>query len=180
MGRPSDKCIPPKRLTVIGLGLRAGWLLAGLSALTAAQADIGPAFSGVTARASNASTAFWSPAGITRLDQPELMVGATLAVTESKFEVDESNISGGNADNDTSLLAIPSFYYAHPINDRWTVGASLTAPAGIGNEYGKSWSGRYLPKNPISPSSPWPARWVTSLTISGPSVAGRSCCIPIP
>jgi len=144
VGRPSDKCIPPKRLTVIGLGLRAGWLLAGLSALTAAQADIGPAFSGVTARASNASTAFWSPAGITRLDQPELMVGATLAVTESKFEVDQSNISGGNADNDTSLLAIPSLYYAHPINDRWTVGASLTAPAGFGYEYGKSWSGRYL------------------------------------
>ena len=139
-----DKWLPPKRLTVIDLGLRAGWLLAGLSVLTAAQADIGPAFSGVTARASNASTVFWSPAGINRLDQPELLIGATLAVTESKFEVDESNRSGGDADNDTSLLAIPSFYYAHPINDRWRVGASLTVPSGFGNEYGKSWSGRYL------------------------------------
>ena len=138
-----DKRLPPKRQTVIGLGLRAGWLLAGLSAFTV-QADIGPAFSGFTARASNASTVFWSPAGINRLDQPELMIGATLAVTESKFEVDESNRSGGDADNDTSLLAIPSFYYAHPINNHWRVGASLTVPSGFGNEYGKSWSGRYL------------------------------------
>jgi len=139
-----DKRLPPKRQTVIGLGLRVGWLLAGLSVLTAAQADIGPAFSGVTARASNASTVFWSPAGINRLDQPELVVGATLAVTQSKFEVDESNRSGGDADSDTTLLAIPSFYYAHPINDRWRVGAALTVPSGFGNEYGKSWSGRYL------------------------------------
>jgi long-chain fatty acid transport protein len=144
MRRLSDKRIPPKRLTVTGRSLRARWLLAGLSALTVAQADIGPAGSGLTARASNASTAFWSPAGITRLDQPELMIGATLAVTESKFEVDASNRSGGDADNDTTLLAIPSIYYAHPLNDRWRVGASLTVPSGFGNEYGKSWSGRYL------------------------------------
>ena len=79
-----------------------------------------------------------------RLDQPELVIGATVAVTESKFEVDESNRSGGDADNDTTLLAIPSFYYVHPVNDRWRVGASLTVPSGFGNEYGKSWSGRYL------------------------------------
>jgi len=144
MRRLSDKRIPPKWQTVIGLGLRAGWLLVGLLALTVAQADIGPAGSGLTARASNASTTFWSPAGITRLDQPELMIGATLAVTESKFEVDESNRSGGDADNDITLLAIPSFYYVHPVNDRWRVGASLTVPSGFGNEYGKSWSGRYL------------------------------------
>lgn len=69
---------------------------------------------------------------------------ATLVVTESKFEVDESNRSGGDADNDTSVLGIPSLYYTHPINDRWHVGASLTAPAGFGDDYGKNWSGRYL------------------------------------
>ena len=38
----------------------------------AAQADVGPALSGITARADDASTVFWSPAGITRLDRPEL------------------------------------------------------------------------------------------------------------
>ena len=123
--------------------LRGVWLLAGWSAV-AVQADLGPALSGLTAQADNATTVFWSPAGITRLDQQELLVGATLAVTESKFEVDESNRSGGSADNDTSLLAIPSFYYAHPINDKWSAGAALTVPSGFGNTYGKSWSGRYL------------------------------------
>jgi hypothetical protein len=42
-----------------------GWLLAYLLA-SAAQADVGPALSGITARADDASTVFWSPAGISR------------------------------------------------------------------------------------------------------------------
>jgi long-subunit fatty acid transport protein len=58
-------------------------LLAGISALTVAQTDVGPAGSGLTARASDASSAFWSPAAITRLDQPELVTGATLVVLTS-------------------------------------------------------------------------------------------------
>ena len=123
--------------------VRTGRLLAALSAF-AAQADVGPALSGLTAQASDATSVFWSPAGVTRLKQPELLVDVALVVTESKFEVDESNISGGSADNDTSLLAVPAFYYAHPIDDRWTVGASLTVPSGFGNSYGNTWSGRYI------------------------------------
>ena len=111
---------------------------------SAAQADVGPALSGITARADDASTVFWSPAGITRLDRPELVTQATLVAMESKFNVKESNRDGGNADYDSSILLVPGFYYAHPLNERWSVGTSLTIPSGFGNEYGKSWSGRYL------------------------------------
>jgi len=55
----------------------AGWLLA-CTLGAAAQADVGPALSGITARANDASTVFWSPAGITRIEQPELVMQATL------------------------------------------------------------------------------------------------------
>ena len=123
--------------------LITGWLLVCLLA-SVAQADVGPALSGITARADNASTVFWSPAGITRLDRPELMTQATVVAMESKFNVKESNRDGGNADYDSSLLLVPAFYYAHPLNERWSTGVSLTVPSGFGNEYGQSWSGRYL------------------------------------
>jgi len=56
---------------------RAGCLLACALA-SAAQADIGPALSGITARANDASSVFWSPAGITRIDRPELLVDTAL------------------------------------------------------------------------------------------------------
>jgi long-chain fatty acid transport protein len=131
------------RVRAIALNPRAGWLLGGLSAF-AAHADVGPGLSAISARASDASTVYWSPAGITRLDRPQLIVEAALVAAESRFEVEQSNIRGGNADNDTRFLAIPAFYYAHPINDRWSVGVSLMVPSGFGNEYGKHWSGRYL------------------------------------
>ena len=121
----------------------AGWLVASVLA-SVAQADVGPALSGITARANDASTVFWSPAGITRIDRPELLVDTALVAMESQFNVDETNRTGGDADYDSSFLLVPGLYYAHPLNERWTAGVSVTAPAGFGNEYGKSWSGRYL------------------------------------
>jgi len=119
-------------------------LLLACCLASVAQADVGPAMSGITARANDASTVFWSPAGITRIDQPELVVQATLVAMDSKFNVDESNRSGGNADSDFSLLPVPGLYYAQPLDERWTAGVSVTVPSGFGNDYGKTWSGRYL------------------------------------
>lgn len=119
-------------------------LLLACCLASAAQADVGPAMSGITARANDASTVFWSPAGITRIDQPELVVQATLVAMDSKFNVDESNRSGGNADSGFRLLPVPGLFYAQPLDERWTAGVSVTVPSGFGNDYGKTWSGRYL------------------------------------
>ena len=125
---------------------RTGWLLACLFA-SAAQADVGPALSGITARADDVSTVFWNPAGTTRLKQPELMIQSTVVAMESKFNVDESTHDGGDSNNDPSLLLVPGIYYGQPIDDRWSAGVSLTIPSGFGNDYGKKWSGRYLSDN---------------------------------
>ena len=119
-------------------------VLLGSSTAQVAHAEVGPALAGVTASANDATSVFYSPAGITRLDRPELVVQSMFAATDAKFEVDESNISGGSADNDTEFLVIPALYYVHPLGDRWRLGASINVPSGIGDNYGKSWSGRYL------------------------------------
>jgi len=65
MSQPFETRILPAPPGALALGRRTGWLLAGLSVFATVQADLGPALSGLTARASNASTVFWSPAGIT-------------------------------------------------------------------------------------------------------------------
>ena len=122
---------------------RTEWLLA-CCLVSMAQADLGPAMSGITARANDASTVYWSPAGITRIDRPELVVQATLVAMDSKFNVKESNRPGGDADSDFRILPVPALYYAQPLDERWTAGVSLTVPSGFGNDHGKTWSGRYL------------------------------------
>jgi len=123
-----------------------GWLIALFMALPPglAFAEIGPALTGLTGRANDATSVFFSPAGITRLDQPELVVQTTLMYQESKFDVQQASFTGGNSDRDRRLFAIPGAYYVHPLNERWRLGFSVNVPSGIGHDYGKRWSGRYL------------------------------------
>lgn len=124
----------------------SGWLMVSLLALlpSLGVAEVGPAVTGFTGRANDALAVFWSPAALTRLDKPELVAQGMLVYSEAKFEVDSATFDGGSADNDNRLLAIPGIYYAHPLGERWRLGVSLNVPSGIGNNYGRSWSGRYL------------------------------------
>lgn len=118
--------------------------LATLTTSAVVRAEIGPALTGISGRANDATSVFWSPAGIARLDQPSLVVQSTFAYKVSKFKLDRATLSGGDGDKDSELLTIPALYYAHPVSDRWSLGASLTVPGGIGNDYGNAWSGRFL------------------------------------
>lgn len=108
-----------------------------------AAAEVGPALSGLTGSANDATSVFFSPAGITRLEQPEMVIQAAFMFKESKFEVDEATYSGGDSDNDQQIALIPGVFYARPLNERWHLGLSLNVPSGFGNNYGDRWSGRY-------------------------------------
>lgn len=112
-------------------------------ASSASVAAIGPAFSGLVAKADDASTAFTNPAGLTRLDRNQILMAPTLAYTESKFVVDHATHSGGDSKLDQEVLAIPSFNWSTPIAPDWWFGLTINVPSGIGGDYGKNWSGRY-------------------------------------
>lgn len=108
-----------------------------------ALADMGPALSGLTGSANDATSVFFSPAGITRLEEREIVIQTSLGYKESKFTVDDSTYAGGDSKNDQSLSPIPGLFYAQPLRDKWHLGLSLNVPSGVGNDYGSSWSGRY-------------------------------------
>lgn len=110
-------------------------------------AEIGPAMSGLTGSATDATAVFFSPAGITRLDRPELVVQTIVAYTDSKFNVDDATYEGGNGDDDQTVTLIPGIFYTHPLKERLHFGVSLNVPSGIGYDYGIDWSGRYLSKS---------------------------------
>jgi long-chain fatty acid transport protein len=105
--------------------------------------EIGPAMTGLNGHANDATTAFTCPAGITRLDQSEVVLQTTFVYEDSKFKVDDATFGGGDGDSDSSILAIPALYYVRPLNDRWSFGLSINVPSGIGYDFGNSWSGRY-------------------------------------
>jgi long-chain fatty acid transport protein len=108
-----------------------------------AVGEIGPAMTGLSGNANDASTAFSCPAGITRLKQSQVVLQTAFVYENSKFDVDEASFAGGDGDDDSSFLVIPGFFYARPLAERWHLGLSVNVPSGIGYDFGDSWSGRY-------------------------------------
>ena len=107
-------------------------------------ADIGPALTGLAAGGRDATSVFWSPAAITRLEHSELVIQSGLVYQGKKFKVDSATFDGGSADSDNGFLLVPGLHYVHKLSDNFRLGLSLNVPSGIGNDYGKTWSGRYL------------------------------------
>ncbi len=100
-------------------------------------------FSGLTALADSPDTAFWNPAGMTRLPR-SLELQLVTAFINNDFKVEEATFSGGDPKSGNDLLLIPGTYYVHPLNDNWVAGVSFNPLSGFGSDYGKRWSGRYL------------------------------------
>lgn len=104
----------------------------------------GTASAGWAALAEDASTAFTNPAGMTRLDRSQVLVGAQPLIITSKFNSSPattfSGTDGGNAGG-----VIPSLggYYVHSFSDRFKAGFSLLSYFGLGLDYGDNWVGRY-------------------------------------
>jgi long-chain fatty acid transport protein len=109
-----------------------------------AVAGNGPALTGLVARADDASTAFFNPAGLMRVADNQIVGQPTIVYTQSKFKVQPgSTFAGGNAKSDKDGAVIPSFYWSKPLGESFRFGLTVNVPSGVGNAYGKTWSGRY-------------------------------------
>jgi len=119
--------------------------IAAISTLFCSTAQAGgPAFTRLFGVADSAETAVLAPAGMTRLDDSQLIAQVILAQSFGEFEVDENltTVSGGDP-RTPDIMAVPSLYYVRPFAEDWRLGLSLMVPAGFGTSNGPNWSGRY-------------------------------------
>ncbi len=138
--------------------LTAGFALAGFAGMTQAAgfalieqnaSGLGNAYAGQAASAQDASTIFFNPAGMGLLPGPQLVVTGSLLDSSIQFKNEGSTAaplqtlgdSGGDAGG---LTFVPTFYYAHPVNDRVSLGLGVNAPFGLRTEYDATWMGRFL------------------------------------
>jgi len=104
----------------------------------------GTASAGWSALAEDASTAFTNPAGMTRLDRSQLLVGAQPLIVTSRFHPSaETTFSGTDGGNAGGVLPSLGGYYVHSFSDRFKMGFSLLSYFGLGLDYGDNWVGRY-------------------------------------
>ncbi|MEA2115978.1 MAG: outer membrane protein transport protein [Thermodesulfobacteriota bacterium] len=110
--------------------------------------EVGLADAGSAARAQDAATVATNPAGMTRLDGDELLVGAQALYGVADFTPNSfTTTTGGNGDNPIGLFPGASLYYSHSHNDRLKYGLAFYGNFGLALDYGDDWAGRYQFRN---------------------------------
>ena len=121
---------------------------AGFSISENSASGMGSAFAGASAIAEDASTTYFNPAGLSKLDGNQMVVAGHYVTAYAGFAnngstlVTTGTLLGANDDPGVSGF-IPNFYYANQLNDKWTFGLGMTAPFGQSTEYSDTWVGRY-------------------------------------
>lgn len=124
---------------------------AGFAIIENSASGMGNAYAGGAAGAEDASTVWFNPAGMTRLDNE--MLAAMHVVLPSATFTDENSTSalGGaldptnterTAETDTPGF-VPNFYWVKQITEELTFGLGINAPFGLKTEYQDDWIGRY-------------------------------------
>ena len=131
-------------------GLAAGTAAAsGFALIEQSGSGLGNAYAGGAAAAEDASTIFFNPAGLTRIQGRQMAVAAHAIKPSAKFSNAGSTTAaataqpGGNGGDAGDWSLVPNFYYAMDINPKLKFGFGLHVPFGLKTEYDNGWVGRY-------------------------------------
>ncbi|HEY6418111.1 MAG TPA: outer membrane protein transport protein [Candidatus Binataceae bacterium] len=106
--------------------------------------DLGLASAGYASRAQDASTVFTNPAGMTRLDQSQLLVGVQPIYGHEVFSPNGQTTTTG-PDGGNAILPLPgaSVFYVYNLTKNLKLGIGNCTYFGGALEYNKNWVGRY-------------------------------------
>ena len=108
----------------------------------------GTAQAGQAAYAYDAATAFYNPAGMSRLEKPRWLIGLQPIITDIDFGLKgTTTFDGGDGGKQGGFVPTLGAYYARPLNDRWAVGASLVGISGGALNPDNDWAGRLFITN---------------------------------
>lgn len=116
---------------------------ASFQILEQSPAHLGTAFAGTASNISDASTVYFNPAAMGRLDSRAFTVAGNAIFTRAKFNDDGSN-TGTITGKTDEIGLVPNIYYIQPLSDRLTFGLGINAPYGLASKYQDDWVGRYL------------------------------------
>lgn len=95
------------------------------------------------AEAADASTIFYNPAGLTKLDSSQISVNANIVLPSIRYEADSATdftgipVQGSKSGKITKTTVAPHIYGAYKVNDDLTVGLGVYVPFGSATEYEK-------------------------------------------
>lgn len=133
-------------VTLVFLGIAVGEVEAGgLYLYELGTEDLGLAGAGSAARAQDASTIANNPAGMTRLEGNQLVVGAQVLYGDFEYTLDNSNFK--RAGNVVEWLPGGSAFFSHSFNDDLKLGVALYGNFGLSLDFDEDWAGHNLVKD---------------------------------
>ena len=121
----------------------------GFALIEQSASGLGNAFAGGAASAEDASTIFFNPAGMSRLQGKQIAVAVHAITPSAKFTNTASTIAAGGfvaapiGKDAGSTAIVPSAYFAWAIDPELSAGIGLGAPFGLRTEYDANWMGRF-------------------------------------
>jgi len=140
---PRSLLTSPGTLFLAIVLLPAPVLATSFQILEQSPAHLGKAFAGTASDVADASSVFFSPAGIVQLDKPTFTLGANAIFTQAEFNNKNSNTNGTPGKTDETGY-VPNIYYVHPLSEQLSIGLGINAPYGLASDYDDDWYGRYL------------------------------------
>jgi long-chain fatty acid transport protein len=131
-------------LTLLALTIPVTTYAGGLYVLEFGTPSMATASAGANALANDASTAFHNPAGMPRLTDSEFMLAGGALYTSIKFDPDPTTpVPGNDGGNAGGFAPLMSLYYAHKLNEKFSVGLSNYTLSAALMDYDDRWTGRY-------------------------------------
>ena len=110
--------------------------------------DVGLAAAGYAARAQDASTVFTNPAGMSRLEGTQVLVGAQALYGDVKFSPNSNTtVSGSDGGNAIGWLPGGSLFFVQPLSQDLRIGLGMLSYFGLAESYDNGWVGRYYVQN---------------------------------
>lgn len=140
-------------LSIVGVILMAftssAVMASGIQITEKGTKGLGNAWAGGAAVAEDASTVYWNPAGLTRLDGNHAELSVHFIRPSFKWDDDGSTtvlgepLSGSDGGDAGGPNFVPNFFYSHAFGDRWRAGIGIVSPFGLETDYDNKWKGRY-------------------------------------
>lgn len=130
------------------LSTMSGNAAASAFALIEQSSGTGNAFAGGAAAAEDASTIFFNPAGMSRLNGKQVTVAGSFIKPSAKFSNTGSNgavlqTPGGNGGDAGSLALVPNTYMVVELEPALRFGLGIFMPFGLQTDYDPTWVGRF-------------------------------------
>ncbi len=151
----SEEHINKLKMTTLGAAICVALGSMGIADASAFQlweqdaSGLGEAHAGGAAKATNASTEWYNPAGMVRIKQAQISTGLTVANTSIPYKgtiavntAQDSNpqavkVQGGG------LNVVPNFHYVIPLSGGGAFGFGINVPFGLQTDYGDKTPLRY-------------------------------------